>query len=155
MEILDKVSGKSRSVSISIVTAVELRKLTKAKYSFNWKTVYKTCPLYKLTLDDQDEILGVMALHNHSRDNRIEIKLIACSKENIGSSKRFEGIVECLIAYACSEALKNYGDLACVSLVPKTVLKKHYMKMYNIQDAGVQLFLEGQSLFYLARKKLS
>jgi hypothetical protein len=26
--------------------------------------------------------------------------------------------------------------------------------MYNMQDAGVQLFLEGQSLFDLARKKI-
>lgn len=32
--------------------------------------------------------------------------------------------------------------------------KKLLLKMYNMQDAGVQLFLEGQSLFDLARKKI-
>ena len=155
MEILDKVFGKTYSVTVSNVSTVDLKKLTKTKYSFNWKTISKTCLLYKLTIEDQDEILGVMALVNHPSDNRVEIKLIACSKENIGVNKRFEGIVECLIAYACGEALKNYGDFACVSLVPKTILKKHYMKKYNMLDAGTQVFLEGPSLFNLARKNLS
>lgn len=96
MEILDKVFGKTYSVTVSKVSTVDLKKLTKNKYSFNWETISKTCLLYKLTIEDKDEILGVMALVNHPSDNRVEIKLIACSKENIGVNKRFEVLLSAL-----------------------------------------------------------
>ena len=95
-----------------------------------------------------------MALARHPGDNRLEIKLLASSKENIGVNKKFEGIVACLLAYACSESLKSYGDLACVSLIPKTALKVHYLTIYNMLDGGRQVFLEGKRLFDWAKKNL-
>lgn len=154
MEIVDRASGQTHRVVISRVSENEIRLLTKAKYSFNWRATAKTYPIFKLSIEGQDEILGVMALAEDPGDNRIEIKLLASSKENVGTNKKFDGIVDCLLAYACGKALKNYGELACVSLVPKTLLKAHYMQKYNMLDAGRQLFLEGKRLFDLAKRNL-
>lgn len=38
--------------------------------------------------------------------------------------------------------LTNMGGYGCVSLLPKTELKDHYIKKYGMQDAGRQVFLE-------------
>lgn len=152
--VVDRTSGQTHVVVIGIVSESDIKLLKKTKYSFNWKAISKDYPLVKLTIEGQDEILGVMALAEHPGDHRIEIKLLASSRENIGRNKKFEGIVSCLLAYACGKALQNYGDLACVSLVPKTVLKKHYMAKYGMLDGGRQVFLEGRTLFDWAKKNL-
>jgi hypothetical protein len=88
------------------------------------------------------------------RDNRMEIKLLTSSIENVGATKNFEGIAACLLAYACGESLKNYGELACVSLLPKTALKEHYMEKYGMLDGGRHVFLEGKVLFDWVKKNL-
>jgi len=154
MEIVSRTSGQTHRVVISAVSQSEIKLLKKATYSFNWRAISKEYPLVKLTIEGQHEILGVMALAEHSGDHRIEIKLLASSKGNIGVNKIFEGIAACLLAYACGKALQNYGDLACVSLIPKTVLKEHYMAKYGMLDGGRQVFLEGKTLFDWARKNL-
>lgn len=50
----------------------------------------------------------------------MEIYLLAVSKESRGKNKRYEGIVGNLIAFACREAIRLYGEIACVSLISKT-----------------------------------
>jgi len=152
MEIVETASGHVYQVVISAVSPNEIKLLTKTKYSFSWRTTAKVYPLFKLTIEGQDEILGVMALANYPSDNRLEIKLLASSKENVGQTKKFEGIVGCFLTYACGESLKNYGELACVSLLPKTALRKHYMDKYDMLDGGRQIFLEGKALLDWAKK---
>ncbi|MCY1312637.1 hypothetical protein D9M70_630750 [compost metagenome] len=39
-------------------------------------------------------------------------------------------------------ALENYGELACVSLRPKTEIARHYMKKYKMRITGMSLSLE-------------
>lgn len=154
MEIVENASNRVHRVIVTRVAKREVKLLTKEKYWFSWRAVAKIHSLYKLTIEDQDEILGVMALAYESGDNRIEVKLLASSRENVGINKKFEGIATCLLAFACGEALKNYGYLACVSLVPKTLLKAHYMQKYSMLDAGAQVFLEGKRLFDFAKRNL-
>jgi hypothetical protein len=82
----------------------------------------------------------------------MEIILLAASKENRGKVKKYDGIAENLIAFACREAVKLFAENACVSLYPKTELKKHYIEKYGMLNAGKQLYLEGLSLYRLLRK---
>ena len=95
-----------------------------------------------------------MALVDFPREARIEIRLLACSLENVGTYKIYEGITGHLIAYACRLSLKQYGADAFVSLLPKTELKRHYIEKYGMQDAGLQVFLEGSSLNLMVIKYL-
>jgi len=38
--------------------------------------------------------------------------------------------------------LEEYGELACVSLRPKTEIARHYMNKYKMRMAGMSLCLE-------------
>ena len=77
-----------------------------------------------------------MGLIDRPEEKRIEIKLLASSVENIGKEKIYEGIADCLIAFACRSGVEKYGVDACISLVPKTELIRHYTEKYHMQHAG-------------------
>lgn len=154
MEIVEVSSGQVHQIVVGRVDKKEVKYLTKARYWFSWRAVAKDFPLFKVTIAGQDEILGVVALAHYPEEKRIEIKLLASLKDSVGTARKYDGIAASLIAFACSEALKNYGEMACVSLVPKTVLKSHYMEKYGMLDAGLQLFLAGRPLFDWAKKNL-
>lgn len=138
-------------VVIERVREEDFKKMTKARFFFNWKTE-KDNEVYKLTLAGTDEILGLMSLVNYPDEQRYQINLLSVSKENRGKNKMYDGIAGNLIAYACRESIKAYGADACVSLHPKTELKAHYIAQYGMMDAGMQVFVEGINLFRLLEK---
>lgn len=148
MEVIHVKSNTKKKIVVEPVDEGDYKKITKAKYWFDWNTE-KDCVVYKLRLEHTHEILGLMSLIHHEEEMRFEIHLLAVSKENRGKGKVYKGIAGNLIAYACRQAVKRYAINGCVSLVPKTELKGHYMKQYGMLDAGWQLFLEGRSLLNL------
>ncbi len=101
--------------------------------------------VFKIAIIGSDEILGLISLIAIA-DRRIQINLLAVSKENRGNKKMFEGIAGNLIAWSCREAVKRFGEDACVSLIPKTRLRKHYMTQYGMMEAGRSLFLSDEPL---------
>jgi len=150
MQIRHQISGKLRSVLVELMSTEDYKMITKARYFFNWKTE-KQYPVYKLNITGDKEILGLMSVEHFRNEKRLEIKLLAVSKENRGKHKKYEGIAGNLIAYACREAIRLYAENACVSLIPKDVIRNHYMKKYGMIEAGRHVFLEGQPLFRLLR----
>ncbi|MBI4946043.1 MAG: N-acetyltransferase [Bacteroidetes bacterium] len=145
MHIIERITGKRHTVVIEPVVEEDYKTITKRKYFFNWKTEKKH-KLYKLRRGDSDIILGLISMLNEKRESRIEIRLLAVSVENRGKNRQYERIAGTLIGYACREAMKCYGTEGCVSLVPKTELKKHYINQYGMMDAGKQIFLAGLPL---------
>lgn len=128
---------------MSRLDAGDYKSITKNRFYFNWKTERENY-VYKLVF--QDEILGLMSCKHHKSEKRIEIKLLAVSKENRGRNKKYDRIAGTLIGFACREAMRHYNIQGCVSLVPKTRLIKHYIESYGMINAGRQLFLEGLSM---------
>lgn len=151
MQITEVKTSSNKDIVIELVNAQDYKHITKAKYWFNWKTE-KNNLVYKLRLVDSDEILGLISMIPFEDEERFEIKLLAVSKENRGKGKIYEGIAGNLIAYACREAIRLFGEDACVSLFPKTELREHYIKKYGMLDAGWQLFLEIDSMFKVLHK---
>jgi hypothetical protein len=145
MFIIERTTGKKHKVIVEPVINEDYKAITKSNYFFDWKTE-KKYNVYKLRRRDNDTILGLMSFINYIEEKRIEIKLLAVSKDNRGINKHYERIAGTLIGFACREALKHYGIEACVSLVPKTELKEHYITKYEMLDAGKQIFLEGLPL---------
>lgn len=155
MKITGVETGERLEVIVSPVIDKDFNILTKKRYLFPWKEWKDKAWLYKLCTPNGNKIFGVMALIDVPEDKRMEIKLLASSIENVGKKKRYNGIAGCLIAYACRESVIKYADLACVSLVPKTKLKNHYVKKYNMIDSGgKQVYLDGKSLNDLIVKYL-
>lgn len=148
MYVTELATNQKHSVKVEPVTENDYKQLTKKHYYFNWKTE-KGNEVYKLVLDET--ILGLMSCVQCD-DKRIEIRLLAVSKENRGKNKKFDGITGTLIAYACREAIKQFGIEGCVSLVPKTALKQYYLNSYGMSDAGWQVFLDGEKLLETIQK---
>lgn len=137
MYVIEHKSATRHLVKVKLIDADDYKHLTKSRFYFNWKTE-KEKTLCKLVLDD--EILGVMSYLHYKEEQRIEISLLAVSRDNRGKGKKYERIAGNLIAFTCREAIKHYGFSGCVSLVPKTSLKRHYSEFYGMVDAGRQLF---------------
>ncbi len=150
MEITDERNGTNKMIVIELVEERDYRKLSKSRYWFDWRTE-KDYLVYKLRLAESSDILGIMSLIHYEEEKRFAINLLAVSKENRGKQKTYGNIAGNLIAYACREALRLYALEGCVSLVPKTELKEHYIKQYGMLDAGRQLFLEGRPLLNLLK----
>lgn len=152
MTITEVQTSTKVAVVVSPANNEDLRVLTKKRYFFSWRRVSLKSKLYKLCITREKDILGVIALIDIPDEKRLEIKLLASSLENVGQNKVYENIAGCLIGFACREAVKRYADEACVSLVPKTVLKNHYKEKYKMLEAGPQLFVEGEALVSLIYK---
>ena len=150
MVIVERANGKKRTIKIEPLADNDYAKLTKSRYFFDWKTE-REFETFKLFIQGSDEILGAMSLIEQE-DKRLQINLIAVSKENRGKEKVYEGITGNLIAWACREAVKRFGEDACISLVPKTILKSHYKKAYGMLDAGISLFLSDEALLKILKR---
>jgi hypothetical protein len=150
MVIVDSKSGVLKEVDITRVEQVDYKRITKSRFWFDWKEE-KPCNVSKLCLKGTDDILGLVSLDVFPSESRIEIRLLAVSIENRGKAKNFSRIAGNLIAFACIESIKNFGEMACISLVPKTELIQHYIDGYGMLPAGKSLFLDGNELLQLIK----
>jgi hypothetical protein len=149
MYVVERINHHRHQVAIKPVLEEDYMVLTKSRFYFNWK-LEKGNDVYKLVLDD--EILGVMSFLQIENEDRLEISLLAVSKENRGKHKKYDRIAGNLIAFACRQAIQSYAIEGCVSLVPKTSLKRHYADLYGMVDAGRQLFLQGIPLLNMLKE---
>jgi hypothetical protein len=144
---ITEVSGqKAIPVIVQRVEPSDFKAITKKQFFFRWDQLKGKADLYKLTFEDSPVILGLIALVDVRSEYRVEIKLIAVSKENSGRLKKYEGIAGCLITYAAKEALRKYNRLACISLTPKTEIRQHYITKYGMKTAGQQVYAEYEVL---------
>ncbi|MEO7212961.1 hypothetical protein [Mucilaginibacter sp.] len=154
MHIILKENNERHVVLVSPIEDVDFKKLTVKRYFFNWKKLKDESSIFKLTLANSKDILGLIALVAHPEE-RIEIKLLAVSAENVGKNKQFDRIAGCLIAFAGREAIRKFQNYPALSLIPKTELKQSYIRKYGMIDAGWQLYLEDAPLLRLVKEYLS
>jgi hypothetical protein len=151
MNVLHISSGKVLTVQIESITEEDYKQIKRSVYYFDWKRE-KEHNVFKLSLLDDSHIIGLISLKNIDSEERIEIRLLAVSKENRGRSKIFEGITGNLIAFACRDAINRYGSNGCVSLYPKTALRQHYIDKYGFIDSGYHLYIEAMPMFQMIKK---
>jgi hypothetical protein len=149
MYIIERATALQRLVDIRPMENDDFKKLNIKRYSFNWKKLKNGNAIYKLTLTDNDDILGLIALMDYPAEERTEIKLLAIAEENIGKNKQYERIAGCMIAFAGLMAVRKFKNYPALSLIPKTELKQHYIHKYGMIDAGWQLYLEDAPLLRL------
>jgi len=151
MKILRKKDGNWVEVYIKQFDAKELKKILKSKrFGFDWHK-FSDKQLFKLCLKEDDTELGLMAISS-PEDPRIQIDLIESSVGNIGKNKEYEGICGCLLAYACRESFRLGYD-GYISLIPKTVLKNHYIDLYGFEDTGMlTVFSDSENSLKLIQK---
>ena len=154
MAVIEVATGRKLTASISPLEDTDFKQITKKRYFFDWKKEKGARELFKLTVQGESEILGLLALKDFPREFRMQIHLLCVSRENHGKGKKYEGIAGSLIAFASRTAISKYFDQACISLLPKTELRAHYKSKYVMMDGGPQLFLEGGRLQAIIKKYL-
>ena len=151
MHVLNNESGDKHPVSITKIESAEISLLNKTKrFDFNWNKE-KTFDVYKLTIDNHDEPIGLLSLQVRPENFAIDIRLLASSKDNIGSLKKYSGIAGCLIAFTCREAFKA-GFEGFICLKPKTALKEHYVTKYGFESTKLFLVSEGRNSLKLIKE---
>jgi ribosomal protein S6E (S10) len=141
MKILDTSTGKEYSAEILPVESEDFQLLGKVRYFFDWK-IERNQEVYKLQITGSSDILGLVSLERIPSEWRIHIRLLTVSKENKGNGKKYDKIAGNLIAHAAKIAVSEFGELACVSLKPKSEIAQHYIDKYNMNVTGVTLSIE-------------
>lgn len=149
MKILHISTAEMIEAIVENVESEDLKKLKKARFGFNWR-LEKPAQIFKLRLVNDNEILGLISLDHFESEKRMEIRLLEVSKPNVGDERRYGRIAGNLIAFACKECVKYHGIWACVSLIPKTRLRHHFITRYGmLDDGGKHLYLVDKNLFKL------
>ncbi len=141
MVVVDTKTGKSHPIEINPVEGSDFNNLTKKRYFFSWKEE-KGQELYKLVKIGEEDILGLISVERIPNESRIHVRLLTVSKENKGRGKEYKNIVGNLLTYVAKIALREYAELACVSLKPKIKLIQHYIDTYYMNVTGTTLSIE-------------
>ncbi len=141
MKIIDISTGKKHFVDILPVEIDEFKTLRKDRYFFDW-TIEKNQEVYKLQMKGSSDILGLISIERIPQEWRIHIRLLTVSKENKGNEKRFDKIAGNLITHVAKIAIREFGELACISLRPKSQIAQHYIDKYNMNITGRTLSIE-------------
>lgn len=141
MKIIDTSTGKEYPVEILAVEREDFKSLGKLRYFFDWRTEQDQ-EVYKLQMTGSSDILGLVSVERIPDEWRIHIRLLTVSKENKGSRKKYDKIAGNLITHIAKIAVLEFGELACVSLKPKSQIAQHYIDKYNMNVTGVTLSLE-------------
>ncbi|MEZ5106822.1 MAG: hypothetical protein R2757_20120 [Draconibacterium sp.] len=141
MNIIEISTGEKHLVDILPVEIDEFKILRKDRYFFDWK-IEKNHEVYKLQIKGSSDILGLVSIENIPQEWRIHIRLLTVSKENKGNEKRYDRITGNLIAFVAKIAIREFGELACVSLRPKSQIAQHYIDKYNMNITGMTLSIE-------------
>lgn len=135
-------------VKIGKVKVGELRRFSKKKYFFNWREE-EGQEVYKISLTNDAEVLGLISIERIAIEFRIHIRLLALSRENVGKNKKFNNVAGHLLVFVSKIAVEEYGVWACVSLRPKSILSNHYCKKYGMRKTGLTLSLEVPAILQL------
>ncbi len=141
MKIVDMSTGKEYLAEILPIESEDFKSLLKVRYFFDWSTEGER-EVYKLQMTGSSDILGLISLERIPHEWRIHIRLLTVSKENKGKGKRFDKIAGNLITHVAKIAVLEFGELACVSLKPKSQIAQHYIDKYKMNVTGVTLSLE-------------
>jgi hypothetical protein len=141
MHVVEVATGRTHPIEVLPVEIMDYKSITKERYFFNWKEE-REAEVYKAVLSGQQDIIGLVSIERIPSEWRVHIRLLTVSKENVGNGKVFENIAGNLIAYVAKIAVADFGELACVSLRPKSSIAQHYIDQYKMNLTGLTLSLE-------------
>lgn len=141
MKVLHKSSGEFIEVRVEPVEGKDWANIQKNNaFQFDWN-LEKRHETYKVRLDSDEEILGLISFKDIPGEFRIHIRLIEVNRRDVGRKKRYDHLAGCLLAFACEQSFKRDYE-GYVSLRPKTELIGHYVSRYGFRQLGSNLFIE-------------
>jgi len=141
MIVVDVETRQEHKVVIELVENRDFKNITKRRYFFDWK-IEREYNIYKLYLEGESDILGLVSFENIPNEWRIHIRLLTVSEENKGRDKQYEHIIGNLLTFVSKLAVKEYGEMSCISFIPKSKIAQHYIDTYDMRVTGMRLSLE-------------
>jgi hypothetical protein len=141
MKVIHKESGELLEAVIDTVEEKDWAIiLDNDAFQFDWN-YEKDQIVYKIRLESEEEILGLISVEDIPKEFRIHIRLIEVNTKDVGRRKRYDYVAGCLFAFVCEKSFQiDYEGY--VSLQPKTELIEHYISKYGFQQFGKNLFVE-------------
>lgn len=141
MHVIELSTNNFLPVEILPVESSDYRLLLKKRYFFEWSEE-KGNEVYKLILKGTNNALGLVSMERIPSEWRVHIRLLTVSLENKGNSKQYDRIAGNLITHTAKIAVREYGELACVTLRPKSEIVQHYIDRYRMTITGRTLSIE-------------
>lgn len=151
MTIVELSTGKTFPIEILPLKSADYKLLIKKRYFFDWKKEREQ-NVYKLTIQGDNDILGLISYEIITEEWRVHIRLLTVSEENKGNSKKFDKIAGNLICYVSKIAVREFAEMACISLRPKTAIYQHYIDKYKMNITGTTLSLEVPEILTLIKE---
>ena len=148
MYVIELKTGINLKIGITHKDLDDFDVLTPERFFFDWKKE-KSYEVLKLFRIDNNEILGVISIQRKPDEWYYHIRLLSVSIDNAGFAKIYDRIVGNLITYVSKRAIEDFGEKACVTLVPKSKLMPHYIQKYHFKPVGNVLCLTIQEIFTL------
>ena len=138
----NRITGDNFATDISIVTAADLKMLTKKhKWQFDWKFEYKRPEreVYKLTIVNNQQIIqGLISLEIKS--DHVYMHLVESAPFNKGKAKMYVGVAGNLVAFACRLSFQR-GYEGNVSFLSKSQLVQHYIDSLGAMHFGGRIMI--------------
>lgn len=128
-------SGKSYPTNVLRVSKEEISKILKKDgWVFNWKQEFKEKEhqVYKLVLQGNNKIQGLISIEPVPDQFYIEMHLIENAPHNFAEGKHFAGVAGNLVAFACKTSFEM-GFEGFVAFTAKTELMDHYSETLGAQ----------------------
>ena len=136
------ITGDSFATVISLVTAADIKTVTKNKgWQFDWKFELKQPEreVYKLTIPNNPTIIqGLVSLE--IRHDHVYMHLVESAPFNKGKSKIYSGVPGNLVAFACRLSFQR-GFEGNVSFISKTQLIDHYKETLGAFHFGGRVMI--------------
>jgi hypothetical protein len=136
------ITGDSFSTDISIISAEDLKNVTKKSgWQFDWKMELKQPErdVYKLTIvNNQSIIQGLISLEVKS--DHVYMHLVENAPFNKGKAKIYAGVPGNLVAFACKLSFQR-GNEGNVSFFSKTQLVQHYIDTLGATHFGGRVMI--------------
>src|ERR1700754_1679299 len=98
----DVQTGVSFPTNVQLVSREEtITVLRKDRWRFNWRSEFKNKrrKVYKLTLEENDVIQGLVSIEPMPDQLFIELHLIESAPHNLGRKKQFNGVLGNFVAF--------------------------------------------------------
>lgn len=129
------LNGTSFDTEVRQVSKEEIRNVHKKDgWFFNWKQEYKEAgrSIYKLTLEGDNDIQGLISIEPVPDQHYIEMHLIESAPHNFGAAKQYAGVAGNLVAFCCKMSFEMGFD-GFVAFTAKTELVNHYRETLGAQ----------------------
>lgn len=135
--LVESSTGNIVNTKYSPADVSELAGLKKQGWNFDWTESHlKNSTVYKLTLENDSAIQGLVAIKDMPNDYAVYLKLAESAPNNIGSNKQYEGVGGHLFAIAAQKSIDSgYGGF--IYFEAKNIeLVQHYQKAFGARLIG-------------------